>query len=498
MRFQAKLNLAVQATLGWASSILVLAVLASPALGQSRPHPRQPTPAVGHRTHAGPLAVQPATANQLVAAMEIPQANVVSATFDTSDPGGVGVGTAHLGRFFPRQGSTFAILSTGLAATAETPNDAEGTSTVLSGLDTSQGEDMVQLRIVLAPPPGAQCLGFDFAFYSEEFPEFVGSEFNDAFLAELGGSNFQIVGNTITAPRNFAVDPAGNLISINTVFGVSRNTQSTYDGATSALRAVAALNASSFPTVELVLTIVDLGDSIYDSSVLLDNFTFSTTGCSGGARLADMIISPQSGFITANETFDFMLLASQPVTSYTVRVNGLDISNVVAGCIRGTQPGGGSTVRCPGVTGNLLAGIFGPGPFTFDVTANFANGATRTETVAYDLISPADISAVPLAVLPGSGSFAATQRFDLVAVVRPDVVGATVSVDGFDVTGIALPCFVANVEVVAGGAAIAGRCPLVGGILPPGPHVLVMTAFFSGGEVASGSFILDVRPNTEP
>ena len=105
---------------------------------------------------------------------------------------------------------------------------------------------------------------------------------------------------------------------------------------------------------------------------------------------------------------------------------------------------------------------------------------------------------MPLAVLPGSGSFAATQRFDLVAVVRPDVVGATVSVDGFDVTGIALPCFVANVEVVAGGAAIAGRCPLVGGILPPGPHVLVMTAFFSGGEVASGSFILDVRPNTEP
>jgi hypothetical protein len=498
MRSRVKINLAVRATLGWASCILVLAVLASPAFGQSRSHRRQPTPAVGDRTLPGPLAVQPATANQLIAAMEIPQANVVSATLDTSDPGGVGVGTTRLGRFFPRQGSSFALLSTGLAASAEAPNDSDSTSTVLPGLDTSQGEDMVQLRIVLAPPPGAQCLGFDFAFFSEEFPEFVGSPFNDAFLAELGGSNFQIVGTTITAPRNFAVDPVGNLISINSVFGVSPNTQSTYDGATSALRAVAALNASAFPTVELVLTIADLGDSIYDSTVMLDNFAFSTTGCSTGAGLADMIISPQSGFITANETFDLTLLASQPVTSYTVGVNGIDISNFVAGCIRGTQSGGGSTVRCPGISGNLLASVLGPGPFVFDVTANFTNGSTRTETVAYDLIGSADIGAVPLAVLPASGPFASTQRFDLVVVVRPDVVGATVSVDGLDVTGIVLPCFLANVASIGGGAAYAARCPLVGGVLPPGPHVVVMTATFSGGEVASGSFILDVRANTEP
>ena len=105
---------------------------------------------------------------------------------------------------------------------------------------------------------------------------------------------------------------------------------------------------------------------------------------------------------------------------------------------------------------------------------------------------------MPLALLPASGPFAATQRFDLVVVVRPDVVGATMTVDGIDVTGLVLPCFVANLESVGGGAAIAGRCPIVGGILPPGPHIMVMTAVFSGGEVASASFILDVRPNTEP
>jgi hypothetical protein len=497
MRPDANRNVVMRATLGWVSCVLVLSALAGSAFGQSRMPPREPTLAVRDASVAAQADVQAATADQLVAAMGIPQVNVVSATLTTSDPAGVGVGTAALGRFFPRQGPSFALLSTGLASSAETPNDSESTSWALDGLDSSHGQDMVQLRIVLAPPPGAQCLGFDFAFFSEEFPEF--------FLAELGGSSFQINGTDITAPLNFAIDPTGRLISINSVFGITANTQSTYDHATTALRAVAALSPSAFPTVELVLTIADMGDSIYDSAVFLDNFSFSTTGCSAGVGLADMIVSPQSGAITPSETFDFALLASQPLNSFSVHVNGLDISNVVAACVRGTQPGGGSTIRCPGISGNLLAGVFGPGPYTFVVTANFANGATRTETVTYDLIAPEDIAAVPLAILPASGLFAASQQFDLVVVVRSDVDpnSVTITADGSDVTAFLMPCILANpVEVVAGGAAFAGRCSLNSGfiaqVLGPGPHVLGLSAAFTTGETGSATFIVQVVPNTEP
>lgn len=505
MRPHTNSNVTVPVTLLWVSCLVLLTALVDPAGAQSRLPRREPTRATVHRSVPGPAAVQAATADQLVAAMGIPPANVVSATLTTSDPAGVGVGTAPLGRFFPRDGASFAILSSGLAASAESPNDSDSTSTVLGGLDTNLGEDMVQLRVRLAPPSGAQCLGFDFAFFSEEFPEFVGSPFNDVFLAELGGSNFQIVGTTITAPLNFAVDPTGRLISINSVFGVSANTQSTYDGGTTALRAVAALGPSAFPTVDLVLTIADLGDSIYDSAVFLDNFSFSTTSCSGGAGLADMIVSPQSGLITPSQTFDFTLLASQPVNSYSVRVNGLDISAAVAGCIRGTQPGGGSTIRCPGISGRLLAGIFGPGPYVFAVTANFANGVARSETITYELADSADIGAVPLVLLPASGLFAASQNFDLVVVVRSDVdpASVTITADGMNVTSILVPCILANqVEVVAGGAAFAGRCPLKGSFiaqaLGQGPHVLGLSATFTNGETASDTVIVQVRPNTEP
>ena len=362
MRFQSEINRAAQPTLGWATCILVLAVLASPVFGQSRPHRRQPTPPVRDGILAEPHAVQAATANELAVAMEIPQANIVSATLATSAPAGVGTETARRGRFFPRQGGSFALLSTGLAASAETPNNSQGTSTVTaraqhqpgpghgaaphrSGATARSAVPRVRFRLLLGGVPGVRGLAVQRLSSSPS----------------LAAATSQIVGTTITAPRNFAVDPVGNLISINSVFGVTPNTQSTYDGATSALRAVAALNASSFPTVELVLTIADMGDSVYDSTVMLDNFAFSTTGCSTGAGLADMIISPQSGFITPSETFDLTLLASQPVTGYTVLVNGLNVSNVVAGCIRGTQPGGGSTVRCPGISGNLLRGALGCG-----------------------------------------------------------------------------------------------------------------------------------------
>src|SRR5262245_46102820 len=103
---------------------------------------RKPTPP---RPNPHTKAILPATANALATAMDIPAASLVSATLTTSDPLGVGIGNSALGRHFPIQGSTFAILTTGEATSAEQPNDDDSTSTTLSGLDNSQGEDMVQL-----------------------------------------------------------------------------------------------------------------------------------------------------------------------------------------------------------------------------------------------------------------------------------------------------------------------------------------------------------------
>lgn len=479
---------------------LVGAVGTTSVFGQASPLREKPQPDVRAETRPGPRAVNAATAMELAAAMKIPAANLVSATITTSDPDGVGVITAPLGRYFPRQGNAFAILSTGAAAAADGANNAGNTGITLSGLDSPAGEDMVQLRVVLAPPPGSQCVGFDFAFFSEEFPEYVGSAFNDVFLAELGGSNFTMSGNVVTAPLNFAYDPAGSLISVNNLFGVTSGTKSTYDGGTSLLRAQAPLPATA--TVELVLSILDVGDSIFDSAVMLDNFKFSSVPCTKGATLGELLTSPQTGLIWLNQEFDFTMSALKPGDTFTVQANGRDITNVVNSCARGSQPNGGVTLRCPGVTGALLrstfgVGPFGLGPFVFDVTANHTDGTATTETVTYVPISVSDVQNSRLLVLPGNGRFVQTQHFDLMIVARVDIRSLKVTLDGTDVTAAALGCWLANrYEIVGGGYSL--RCPIAGSYFPVGLHTLIAEAGFADGQTRKSTSIMVIAPNTEP
>ena len=129
-------------------------------------------------------AVNTASAYQIAVAMEVPAEDLVSADLGESDPNGAGVSNSFLGNYFPTNGDTFAILASGNIAIAPTPNNSGSGGSILEGLNTSTGKDLVQLTLVLAPPEDATCIVIDFAFYSEEFPEFVGSSINDAFLAE--------------------------------------------------------------------------------------------------------------------------------------------------------------------------------------------------------------------------------------------------------------------------------------------------------------------------
>lgn len=247
--------------------------------------PRQPTYSSGPRT-SSPSAVVPASATQLARAMGVPSADLISADLMGSATGGVGISNASLGKWFPAEGDTFAILSTGLAADATLPNNSGGHSTQLGGLNNNQGQDLVRLHMRLGVPSGYNCLNFDFAFYSEEFPEYVGSIFNDTFTAQLNNPDISVDLQTyeVNAPGNFAFDTQGNIISVNTVFGVEAGTGTTYDGSTPRLRASTGVTPNS--NIDVYLSVQDLGDSIYDSAVFLDRFFWSLDDdCAGGAAV---------------------------------------------------------------------------------------------------------------------------------------------------------------------------------------------------------------------
>jgi hypothetical protein len=198
----------------------------------------------------------------------------------------VGISSKRLAGF-PLAGRSFAILATGNVLFAD-DRDSSGRSGSNAGGPTIRGSrDVTIFRVNLRVPRAANCLSIRFRFLSEEFPEFVGEEFNDGFIAELDETTWDT--NTLGSPvidadRNFATDSAGNVISVNSTDpasvarGNARGT--TYDAATRILRASTPITAGRH---RLYLSIFDQGDRQYDSAVFLDRLTLTQeAGCQTG------------------------------------------------------------------------------------------------------------------------------------------------------------------------------------------------------------------------
>ena len=203
----------------------------------------------------------------------------VRAKFVTVPPGHnpVAVSTERISGF-PRRGGSFAILSTGCAGIVKTKNLTGASGCADGGARVRGARDVTVWRIRLRVPRGANCLSFRFKFLSEEFPEYVGSEYNDAFIAEVGHSPTwtasEVRSPAIDAPDDFATTRDGNLISVNATQNArvtraaARGT--TFDAATGKLRASTRVK----PGVRLLyLSLFDQGDRQFDSAVFVDRLT---------------------------------------------------------------------------------------------------------------------------------------------------------------------------------------------------------------------------------
>jgi len=160
-----------------------------------------------------PTASFAQSASKLTAALGLGSSQVASSDLGTSSDQGIALETNVMGGF-TTEGSSYMVLSSGCADDL-LPNSEADHSCILEGLDTSEEQDLVQLALTLNVPANSSSVSFDWKFYSEEFPEFVGSAFNDAFLVESGSSNYVLSGANITAPNNVAFDQNNQLISVN-------------------------------------------------------------------------------------------------------------------------------------------------------------------------------------------------------------------------------------------------------------------------------------------
>ncbi len=255
-----------------ASAVLVGLATASHASAKITEYPLNPS--------ATPLGLAMASQPGLI------RRGVFSALPPSSKP--AAVSTTPLAGF-PRNGKSYTILSTGNAKFADDPNTSGKTGAESRGPAIRGARDVVITRLDLNIPKNANCLSFDFRFLSEEFPEFVKDIFNDAFIAELGISDWDASGKedpVITAPNNFATDTKGNPIRVNAIGDTSvtafRAKGTTYDGATRILRASTRVKPG---LRRLYLSIFDQGDRIYDSAVFLDNLRATKAStCATGVR----------------------------------------------------------------------------------------------------------------------------------------------------------------------------------------------------------------------
>jgi hypothetical protein len=131
--------------------------------------------------------------------------------------------------------------------------------------------------------PSSDTAWCDFVFGSEEYPEWVGSTFNDVFGFFVSGPN-PAGGDYVM--ENIALVPGTSLpVAINNVNSASYpeyyvdNTGGEsiqFDGFTTVLTAKCAVITGA--TYHFKLAVTDVGDGIYDSGVLLEGESFKSQG----------------------------------------------------------------------------------------------------------------------------------------------------------------------------------------------------------------------------
>ncbi|MDQ6819597.1 MAG: choice-of-anchor L domain-containing protein [Actinomycetota bacterium] len=191
---------------------------------------------------------------------------------------------------FPRFGKAYAILTTGCAPLADQHKGAGQPGCTDNGIPLRGTRDLTILRLYLRVPSSASCLSFRFRFLSQEFPQFLGDIYNDGFIAELdqttwnSGANGNVNDPHISAPRDFAKDSKGNIISINATGPATMTAANakgtTYGGATRVLRASTPVKPGRH---SLFLSIFDQGDRGYDSAAFIDQLTINKRSpCTSG------------------------------------------------------------------------------------------------------------------------------------------------------------------------------------------------------------------------
>jgi len=221
---------------------------------------------------AEPMEMSNSLAGDLATAMGVDPADLINAAFSVDEIAGAVV-YGSVGFLAPTERDTFVMMSSGNAQPLAFPDGWVGTPddflNVTNGNPSGTGSlgekahDIATLNLTLRAPDWAKSFSFNFRFMSEEYPYYVGHEYNDFFSCLLDGTNI-------------AFDTEGKIINVNnTFFDPAIKPEGTvFNGTTVLLTSKAPVTGGA--TFELDFIVGDVFDDWYDTAVFLDNFRFST------------------------------------------------------------------------------------------------------------------------------------------------------------------------------------------------------------------------------
>ncbi len=253
--------------------------------------------------------------------------------------------------------------------------------------------------------PTSDTVKFRYAFGSEEYPEYVGSIFNDVFGFFISGPG--ISGPYSNNSKNIAVLPNGvTPVSINNVnngstdcsFGgptgpcqncayyVNNCNGATiqYDGFTTVLTAKQKVTCGQ--TYHIKLAIADIGDQAFDSGVFLEGGSFKSTGV--------QVTSVSSGAnILGNDSTLYEGCGSLVLT-FKRDPNNVSTQDTAFIALSGTATNGTDYPALP----NMVIFPVGISTVTIPVTAIMDNISEPTETIIFTITTKGCTQQVPLTI----------------------------------------------------------------------------------------------------
>jgi Domain of unknown function (DUF4394) len=131
-------------------------------------------------------------------------------------------------------------------------------------------------------------------------------------------------------------------------------------------------------TVNLTTGAATSAGVVGDGSLAIDDIAVVDPG---------LTVSPPTGTYTTRQNFDIVLLTDlqgRNLVSGTITFNGLDVTGVIASCVRvGTTATGVVSLRCPNIGGPVT----GAGTHTFVVRLNLNDGTLVQRTVTWNVVA---------------------------------------------------------------------------------------------------------------